>query len=364
MTRFGLLQFEEGCFERIWGGRRLETLFGKNLPPDKPVGEAWLVSDHASFESPVAHGPHRGRTIQELLNEDAAAILGTGASPTPQGRFPLLLKLIDASDVLSVQVHPDDETARRLGETDPGKTEMWHVLQADPGSLLYCGLQPGVTPDQFARAAGEGGLEDLLVRVEAKRGDSVFIPAGTVHAIGGGLVLAEIQQNSDITYRCHDWNRQDGLGNPRDLHLDRALEATHFGEAQAEPGAACGYAAEDGSQVEVLGACRYFAAEAVETGGCYRRVTRGASFHLVLAKRGPVSVRAGGDCVSLDAGAAVLVPGCLNEFEVDGLGAILDYYVPDLARDIVAPLRAAGHGDDAIVRLGGGPARSDLNAAL
>jgi mannose-6-phosphate isomerase len=364
MARLGLLQFEEGCFERIWGGRRLETLFGKPLPAGQSIGEDWLISDHASFESRVARGPHRGKTIQDLLKEDARALLGTRANPTPQGRFPLLLKLLDAADVLSVQVHPDDETARRLGEPDPGKTEMWHVLHAEPRSPIYCGVKDGVTREIFARAARDGTVEDLLVRLEAQRGDSIFIPAGTVHAIGAGLVLAEIQQNSDVTYRCFDWNRVDANGNPRELHLDKALEATHFGEASAESCAVCGYTADDGSPVEVLGACRYFAAEAVEVAGNYRRVTHGTSFHIILARRGPVSVRAGGDCAALDAGAAVLVPGCLEAFEVDGVGAILDYYVPDLALEIVAPLRAAGHSDDTIVRLGGVPSRSDVKTAL
>ena len=155
-NEIGLLHFDEGYFDRIWGGQRLATLFGKDIPRDRPMGEAWLVSDHAVHVSTVDEGPHAGRTLRDLLKERPESILGTRAQLTVHGRFPLLLKVLDANDVLSVQVHPDDECAKRLDEPDVGKTEMWHVLHADPGSDLICGLDPGVTGETFQRAVRNG----------------------------------------------------------------------------------------------------------------------------------------------------------------------------------------------------------------
>ncbi|MFP4502016.1 MAG: type I phosphomannose isomerase catalytic subunit [Candidatus Hydrogenedentota bacterium] len=359
-----LLRFREGYFERIWGGDKLRRVFGKPAPANKPIGEAWVISDHARFQSAVVGGPRKGTTLRELLEEDARALLGRRPELTVHGRFPLLLKLLDAADVLSVQVHPDDAAAKRLGEPDVGKTEMWHVLAADPHSKLYCGLRPGVNREMFAAAIEANRLEELIVAFDAAAGDSVFVPAGTVHAIGGGLVIAEIQQNSDITYRSYDWGRTGAQGHPRELHIEKSLEVTHFGSAHTGANTPLAYDAA-GARVQVLGACRHFAAEEVTVQNRFSRRTRGDSFHIVLAKSGPVTVRAAeapADSCRLEAGEAVLLPGCHPGYTIEGPGAVLAYYVPDLARDIVAPLRAAGHDDASIVRLGGAPEESDLAA--
>ena len=197
--RLPILRFEEGYFERIWGGQKLESFYGKPIPAAKPIGEAWIVADHAAHESRVDGGPCAGKTLGQLLEADAPGLLGTCAKATVHGRFPLLLKILDAHDVLSVQAHPDDACAERLGEPDVGKTEMWHVLDAEPGSELICGLDPGAGGEAFAAAVRNGSLEDLMVRFAVTEGDSVFVPAGTVHAIGRGILLAEIQQELDIS---------------------------------------------------------------------------------------------------------------------------------------------------------------------
>ena len=185
-------RFEEGYFERIWGGNKLRSLLGKPAP-DARIGETWLIADHPHHESIVAEGPFQGQTLRQLLAHDQKAILGPRPKLTAQGRFPLLLKILDATQVLSVQVHPNDECAARLGEPDAGKTEMWHVLQADPGSELICGLDPGVTPKRFRQAVHDGSIENLMVRVPASEGLSLLVTAGTVHALGAGMVVAEIQ---------------------------------------------------------------------------------------------------------------------------------------------------------------------------
>jgi mannose-6-phosphate isomerase len=311
-----------------------------------------MVSDHPGNESIVAEGPHEGKSLHELVEEDAQALLGTRARLTPHDRFPLLLKILDARDVLSVQVHPDDATAERLHEPDVGKTEMWHVLSYEPGAELICGLYPDVTRERFAKVADSADVEDLMIRFQVEDGTSVFVPAGTVHAIGAGIVLAEIQQNSDITYRLYDWGRVAPDGKPRQLHVEKAMEAIHFGSAHGGPNRPLSIQ-NDGSTRTVLAACRYFAAEEIEVAKAYLRQTGGATFHILLAKTDGLSVRAGGESVLMAAGQALLVPGDVPEFAVEGEGAFLDYYVPDLHADIAVPLKENGYSDEEICSVGG-----------
>lgn len=355
----GLLRFHEAYFERIWGGARLRTLLGRSTPSGQVIGEAWLVSDHPSHESVVSDGPFEGKTLRDIMLQHPGELLGSRAKPTPHGRFPLLLKLLDSREALSVQVHPDDDTARRLGEPDVGKTEMWHVLDADPGSELICGLDPATTPELVASAIQAGSLERHLIRVPAPAGTSVFVPAGTVHAIGGGILLAEIQQNSDITYRLYDWGRVDAAGNPRPLHVDKAMQAIHFGSRHGGAAHPLEYSIA-GGQCTVLAACRYFAAELLTFEHGLTRGLSGDSFHMLLAKDGPVCVATFGATRTIDIGEAVVVPATMPSFTATGPGALLDFYVPNLARDIIEPLRTAGHPAAEIGFLGGPPESSDV----
>jgi mannose-6-phosphate isomerase len=358
-----LLRFREGYFERVWGGNKMRTLLGKDTPPDKVIGEAWLVSDHAELESIVAEGPFEGQSLRALLERDAGAILGARPELTIHGRFPLLLKILDAAQALSVQVHPDDESAQALGEPDVGKTEMWHVLDADPDSVLICGLTADAKAEAFAHAIADGSVEQLMTRFLAPEGTSVFVSAGTVHAIGGGILLAEIQQNSNLTYRIYDWGRVGLDGKPRQLHVNKAIEVTHFGSEHGGPSQPLALSRGDHA-VEFLCACRHFAAELVKLRGESLRTTRGETFHIVLAKEGSLTVRTQGASTVLAPGQAALVTGAAAEFQVTGDGAFLDYYGPDLLADVVRPLLAAGHSEDAIARLGGTPRTSDLAGCL
>lgn len=208
--------------EKPWGGRRLETLLGKNLPPDVPIGESWELTIRPEGKSIIANGPLAGKTLFE-----ACALFGI--SSFEDGRFPLLVKFIDAQDTLSVQVHPDDRYVSLHEDTlDSGKNEMWHILHAEPGSYIIMGLKEGVTRDDIRKALEDKSLKDCLNTVPVTEGDTFFIPAGTVHTIGRGIVLAEIQQNSDITYRLYDWGRVDNEGNPRELHIEKALDVINF----------------------------------------------------------------------------------------------------------------------------------------
>ena len=189
--------------QRIWGGRRLAEVFGKELGPGRKIGESWEIADLPEGQSRIANGPFRGQALGEVVRRHTEEIAGTRDFPE---RFPLLVKFIDAQEVLSVQVHPDAETCRRMGKGQP-KTECWYIIRAEPGAVIYKGLKKGVTREQFARAIQNGTAADLLAAVPVTPGECHFIPAGTAHSLGAGLLIAEVQTPSDTTYRTFDWNR-------------------------------------------------------------------------------------------------------------------------------------------------------------
>jgi mannose-6-phosphate isomerase len=212
------LQFEPIFQQYLWGGRRLVEWFPQ-APAEGPVAEAWLISDEAKFPSRVAAGPHAGRTLRELTAEFGPRLLGSRYRPGEH--FPLLLKLLDAREPLSVQVHPNDA---RAGPGQRGKTEAWIVLRAEPGARIYAGLRAGAGERALRDAIEAKCVAEVLHSFEPQAGDCVFLPAGTVHALGAGLLVFEVQQTSDITYRLHDWDRVDArTGQPRELHIEQGL---------------------------------------------------------------------------------------------------------------------------------------------
>ena len=210
--------------ERIWGGQKLRDAFDKNLPAGQKIGESWELAGLPDDESIIANGELAGQTLASVVERYPEQMLGVKEAPKP---FPLLIKLLDAQDVLSVQVHPDPETCRRMGAGDT-KTECWYVIDAEPGAVIYKGLREAVSKEQFAQAIADGTTADLLARIPVQPGECHFLPAGTAHAIGAGLLIAEIQTPSDTTYRVFDWNRVDDTGQPRQLHIDEALESIHY----------------------------------------------------------------------------------------------------------------------------------------
>jgi mannose-6-phosphate isomerase len=221
------LRFKPILKPALWGGQRLRTLFGAPAGPD-PIGEAWLLSDCPDQPSVVADGPLAGRTLRELMERIPERLLGRVRAP--QGRFPLLVKFLHARQPLSVQVHPNDARARELeGPAAVGKTEAWVVLEADPTACVYAGLMPATTSDVLRSAIQNGTIEELLYAMVPAVGDCFFLKAGTVHAIGGGLVLFEVQQTCDLTYRLFDWGRTDPkTGKPRELHLEKGLACIDY----------------------------------------------------------------------------------------------------------------------------------------
>jgi mannose-6-phosphate isomerase len=206
----------------IWGGRGFATALGRELPPGDDYAESWELVDRGADQSVVAAGPLAGSSLGGLVRDRGPELLGRHA---PRAAFPLLFKFLDARRDLSVQVHPDDARAARLEQPDLGKTEAWYVVAADPGSRIYAGLRPGVGRDELAAAIRAGRCDEVLHSFVARAGDCAFIPAGTVHAIGAGLTVAEIQQSSDVTYRLFDWNRVGPDGKPRPLHVEAGVEA-------------------------------------------------------------------------------------------------------------------------------------------
>jgi mannose-6-phosphate isomerase len=224
-----LLAFEPIFIERMWGGRRLESEFHKKLPPHKRIGESWEIVDRPEAQSVVSDGPLRGKTLHELWTRHREEIFGD-VPDTP--RFPLLIKILDAQEKLSLQVHPPENVASRLGG-EP-KTEFWYVADADPGAELFLGFREPVTREQLEDALRDGTVADHVHKICVDAGDAIFLPAGRFHAVGAGNLLIETQQNSDTTYRLFDWNRVDEKGKPRQLHLDQALQSINFDDVQPD----------------------------------------------------------------------------------------------------------------------------------
>jgi len=221
------LTFEPILMERMWGGRRLESKFGKKLPPQKRIGESWEIVDRPEAQSVVVGGPLHGKTLHELWTRYREEIFAH-VPDTP--RFPLLIKILDAREKLSLQVHPPENIASRLGG-EP-KTEFWYVADADPGAEVFLGFREPVTRQQLEDALRDGRMADHVHNIRVHAGDAVFLPAGRFHAVGAGNLLIEIQQNSDTTYRLFDWNRVDDNGKPRQLHLEQALNSINFDDVQ------------------------------------------------------------------------------------------------------------------------------------
>ncbi|MDR2693781.1 MAG: class I mannose-6-phosphate isomerase [Chitinispirillales bacterium] len=225
------LRFEPIFKEKIWGGAALREKLNKGAPAGRPIGESWEVSGWGDSQTVVSTGEYMGLTLGELFSLCPADLIGTGAAAGKNKGFPLLFKFIDARENLSIQVHPNSEQAQKRGWGERGKTEAWYVADADPGARIALGFNRGdVTREEAAEAAEKGRFESLLNFVPARRGDAFFIPAGTVHAILGGVLIYEVQEESNTTLRLYDWNRKCSAGNLRELHIADALDIINFNE--------------------------------------------------------------------------------------------------------------------------------------
>lgn len=311
----GPLLLQPALKVKVWGGRRLAAA-GVALPDDQRYGEAWLLHDSVT----VAQGPHAGRALGALLAQYGAALVGPDADVG--AGWPLLAKLLDASAWLSVQVHPDDAWARRLEGEPRGKTEAWYVVAAEPGARLVCGVQPGCTRAQLAAAIREGALEPLLREMPARAGDALLLRAGTLHALGPGLLVYELQQTSDRTYRLYDWGRAGLDGRARPLHIERGLQVL-----RPEAAPALRHTAGEAAQVIELTRCEYFVAELLQLNArAGRRLTRdtgGRRFHALTCIAGRATLAAGGGRLTLRAGQTALLPACAGAWSLAGEARLL-----------------------------------------
>jgi mannose-6-phosphate isomerase len=317
------LRFRPILRRYLWGGRRLESSLGKPLPPGDDWAESWEISDHGTDQSIVESGPLAGRTLHELVGRCGRELLGRHH---PQPRFPLLLKFLDAAQTLSVQVHPNDGQAARLDPPDAGKTEAWLVVEAAPGSLIYAGLRPGVDRERLTMTVREGTCEECLNSFPASPGDCVFVPAGTVHALGAGVLAAEIQQSSDTTFRLFDWNRLGPDGRPRSLRVEQGLDVVDFARGPVMPQRPL---ATDRPQVSRLVECDKFVWDRFDfdspmsIGGDDR-------CHILTVLEGEVWIEGDPAGSAIPRGGSALLPASLGQVQLcpQGRTVLLDAYLP------------------------------------
>jgi len=289
------LKFRPILKQRIWGGQKLQE-FGKDVGDDEKIGESWELADLPEDKSVISNGELAGKILSWAIQNYSKEITG---DENFTGPFPLLIKLLDAQDILSVQVHPDEQTCERLGKGEP-KTECWYIIAAEPGAVIYKGLKKGVTKDKFANAITKGSVAELLTEVAVEAGQCHFLPAGTAHSIGAGLLIAEIQTPSDTTYRVFDFNRVDDTGKPRQLHIEEALESIHFD------------ASDDNLSVTTTGRlvdCKYFKINKGHQGqNCELLLSAGKMKTLIILAGLGTILPTEGNPVEFKAGDTILVP--------------------------------------------------------
>jgi mannose-6-phosphate isomerase len=352
------LRLKPWAREMLWGGRNLEWSLGKRLPASKMIGETWEAWDGNT----ITNGRHRGLTLSRLIEIDLIGTLGSVAAP--QKKCPLLFKFIDAQDDLSLQVHPDDAAAQALDNYPFGKTEAWYVLHAEPDARLIHGFNIDVTPDVIAQYLSQDRLMELVSSVPVERGDVVLVPPGTVHAIGKGIVLAEIQENSDLTYRMYDWGRKMADGKSRVLHIAKSLQVANLhrvGDHKIPPLVIHSPKYDH----HYLAACRYFSLELLDVRDAVDHFRLGGKFNIISVIEGEVDISFGDhleSCVPANQGQTVFLPAGLGEFGTRPRKLpckILRAYVPNLRADIVEPLVRAGFDASSISQLGGSSQRSN-----
>jgi len=291
-----------------WGGRRLGSLLHKPIGSENDYAESWEVADHADGQSIVATGPLAGLSLSDLMREHRRELLGCQDQLT---QFPLLIKFLDANDWLSLQVHPDDRLAKQFQANENGKTEAWVILEARPDSQICSGLKSGVTPEQLRQSLIAGTVEECLNMISVKRGDCVFVPAGTVHALGPGIVLAEVQQQSNLTFRLFDWGRLDASGKARPIHVEESITCTDFNLGPVfpvKPVQLC-----DQSHVfEELVRCEHFVIRRHRIMDPARMVTEDR-FRILIVLEGAIQVRTKFGTVEMPTGTTAIVPSCSGE---------------------------------------------------
>jgi len=313
--RRSVLRFRRVCLEKVWGGRKLEDVLGIRLDRPGPIGETWELVDRADQQSVVDGGELAGATLGHLVRAAGASLLGDTARAR-EGRFPLLVKYLDATEPLSIQVHPDDEGARRQGGDSEAKTEAWYFLR--DGGEVWCGFEPGTDRRAFEGTLAAGRATQRLVRHPVRGGTALTVRGGTVHAIGAGVTLLEVQQNSDTTYRLDDWGRLGLDGKPRDLHVARGLEVVHFDMQPPRPTGGSGAPAGPAGARELLSRTEHFEMEALRVAAEGLELTTEGRFQVYVCVAGSAILfapRTAG-AMRLATGDLVLVPAVLGAHRI------------------------------------------------
>lgn len=303
----------------IWGGTRLKEEYGKQTGLLK-VAESWELSCHKDGTSVIENGEAKGQLLSDYLQQQGKEILGTNAAKFDA--FPMLIKLIDAADNLSVQVHPDNEYALRV-EGEYGKTEMWYVVDCEEGSSLIYGFEREISKDEFVKRIQENTLLDVAKQVPVHRGDVFFIDAGMLHAIGKGILIAEIQQNSNTTYRVYDYGRVGVDGKPRELHIEKAVDVTNLKPATRETKPQGQPEKMQGYTNTLLATCEYFMVHKLELDYCAQLMADDSSFQSLVVVDGEMELDYGFDSLELSKGDSVFIPANLGEYELTGKGTVL-----------------------------------------
>lgn len=320
------LKFKPLFKERIWGGRELELSFGKKLPKDKIIGESWEISGVKGDVSVVANGFLKGNNLQELIETYMGDLVGDRVYETFGDEFPLLIKLIDAQDFLSIQVHPDDELSKQRHGAY-GKTEMWYVIDHKPGAELFLGFNQEVDKEKYMRYLAKGELDSLLTRFKVEKGSAYFIPAGAIHAIGKGILIAEIQQTSDVTYRVFDFNRVDDQGKSRELHTELAIDAINYEQRDDYDVTKVAKS----NQVVQLESCKYFETNKIAIDGSVAREFGDLdSFVIYICLEGSLEVKTDAGSETISKGESILVPAIFSDIKLEGKGEVLESYIPVL----------------------------------
>lgn len=314
------LQFEPILKERIWGGTKLKTYLNKPITSDI-TGESWEISTVQNDVSVVSNGSLKGKSLNELINEFPEAVLGDKVYAEFGKQFPLLFKYLDAREDLSIQLHPNDELAKKRHNSF-GKTEMWYVMQADPNSRLIVGFKEKSSPEEYLKHIHDKTIVDILDTKKVKQGDVFFLATGTIHAIGAGIVIAEIQQTSDVTYRIYDFDRVDANGNKRELHVDLSLEAINYETIDAEKQ----YSKSENVSNEVVN-CQYFTTNFIPLDGTASIYKHGTSFTVYMCVDGGFQMIVGTEIYTYKKGDTVLLPASLTDFQLSGKASILEIYI-------------------------------------
>src|SRR5690606_26725637 len=311
------LIFEPILKDRIWGGTKLQTKLGKNIPT-QTTGESWELSAVEGDVSIVKNGAYKGVALSRLLEQFPKEILGEKLHNKFDTTFPLLFKFLDAKEDLSIQVHPNDELAKKRHDSF-GKTEMWYVMQADEGAKIIVGFKHKSGPEEYLEHLQNKSLIEILNEVPVKKGDVFLLETGTIHAIGAGIVIAEIQQTSDITYRVYDWDRVDAQGKSRELHVEQALDAMNYNTTDTQKQ----YAQTENS-ANVMVDCPYFTTSYFPLNGEANINKDGSSFTVYICTEGEYSFENDGKSYSFEKGDTILVPAALKGFSLKGEATLLE----------------------------------------